>query len=364
MKPNDVAFMQRAIGLAAQGKGRVSPNPCVGCVIVKNGAVVGEGYHPYFGGPHAEIVALRQAGGKARGADMYVSLEPCVHTGKTGPCTPKVIEAGLKSVHIAMRDPFPKVAGRGIRALRAAGIRVTVGLEEDAARLLNRSFVTYVTRRRPHVVLKMAASLDGKIATREGETRWISGPVSRRLVHSLRAESDAVLVGASTAAADDPALTSHGAGRDPLRVVIDPRLRLPPRLALFNDGKAPTLVVTATHAPVARERALLRRGVDVFRVPARKGRIQLATALTALAERGIAQLLVEGGGETAWHFIEAGLVDEVVFFLAPLLIGGRTAPTPVGGEGFRTIAGSRRLTVLSTVRVGDDVLVHAMVGGN
>ncbi len=353
--------MQRAISLAARGKGRVSPNPCVGCVIVKNGKIVGEGFHPVFGGPHAEIVALKNAGARAHGADMYVTLEPCVHQGKTGPCALRVIEAGLKTVHVAMKDPFKLVAGRGIRQLQKAGIKVTVGLESEAAHLLNRGFITWATRHRPHVVLKMATSLDGKIATRTGHNRWISGPQSRQLVHRLRAECDAVLVGTSTAEADNPNLTSHGAGRDPLRVVIDTKLRLSPKLNLFSDHKARTLVLTSDKAPAARQRALEKKGVQVLRVPSFKGALDIRKALTVLAQTGVSQLLLEGGGETAWHFLNADVVDEVVYFVAPVLVGGKSSPTSVGGEGFPTMDASRRVKILTTVRVGDDILVHGLV---
>jgi diaminohydroxyphosphoribosylaminopyrimidine deaminase / 5-amino-6-(5-phosphoribosylamino)uracil reductase len=361
MKPNDLVFMQRALTLAAKGKGFVSPNPCVGCVIVKNGAVVAEGFHAFFGGPHAEIAALREAGPRARGADMYLTLEPCVHWGKTGPCAPEVIRAGIKRVHIAMLDPFPKVSGRGAAALRRAGIRVTIGLEKDAAAHLNRSFVTWVRKRRPHVVYKAAMTLDGKTSTSAGQSRWISGPPARQLVHRLRAESDAVLVGAQTAAADNPALTSHGAGREPLRIVVDPRLRLSPDLQVFDVEAAPTAVVTGKSAAPARVRRLQKKGVRIVQVRESGGRLDLKAALKEIAKMNVGQLLLEGGGETAWHFVRDGLVDEALVFVAPVLIGGRGAPSPVGGPGFASLAAGRRLRFLSTSRVGGDLMIHALV---
>jgi len=361
MKPQDIVFMQRALTLAAKGKGRVSPNPCVGCVIVKKGEIIAEGFHSLFGGPHAEVHALRQAGARARGADMYVTLEPCTHWGKTGPCAPEVIRAGLKHVHIAMLDPFPKVAGRGAAALRRAGIQVTVGIEKAAATHLNRAFITWVTRRRPHVIYKAAMSLDGKTATQTLHSQWITGEPARRLVHRLRSDSDAVLVGGRTATADNPLLTSHGMGRNPLRVVIDRDLKLNPSLQIFNTRVAPTAVIAGMGASERRATALARRGVRVVRVTEKRRVLDLKSALKELAKLGVSQLLLEGGGETSWNFVKNDLVDETIFFIAPLLVGGKAAPTPVGGEGYARLPSARRLAILSTSRVGNDLMVHALV---
>ncbi len=353
--------MQRALTLAAKGKGRVSPNPCVGCVIVKKGEIIAEGFHSLFGGPHAEIAALRQAGSRARGADMYVTLEPCTHWGKTGPCAPEVIRAGLKRVHMAMLDPFPKVSGRGAAALRRAGIQVTVGLEKAAATHLNRAFVTWVTRRRPHVIYKAATTLDGKTASRTSNSRWITGVPARNLVHHLRSDSDAVLVGTRTASADNPNLTSHGAGRSPLRVVIDRTLKLRHSLQLFDTRLARTVVIAGRKATERRLDALARRGVRVIQVGEKRGRLDLRSALKKLAKLGVSQLLLEGGGETSWNFVKDDLVDELIYFIAPMLVGGRAAPTSVGGEGFATLSAARRFTILSTARIGGDLMVHALV---
>lgn len=296
--------------LAARGRGWVSPNPLVGAVVARNGKIIGEGFHSKFGGPHAEVIALRQAGAKARGATLYVTLEPCTHWGKTPPCAPLVVESRVRRVVIAMKDPNPIVSGRGVQALRKAGIRTEVGVEEAAARHLNRSYIVWRTKHRPHVVLKMAMTLDGKIATASGESKWISNEAARRLSHRLRAESDAVLVGARTAALDKPALTSHGMGRDPRRL-------------------------------------LLKKGVD------------LKPYLRSLAKDGVSQLLVEGGGETAWKFVAGKFVDEIYFFIAPKILGGRNAVSPVEGAGFRRIKDALPLHRVSVSRVQDDILVHA-----
>lgn len=361
MKPQDVVFMQRALTLAAKGKGRVSPNPCVGCVIVRNGEIIAEGFHSLFGGPHAEIAALRQAGGRARGADMYVTLEPCTHWGKTGPCAPEVVRAGLRRVHIAMLDPFAKVAGRGAAALRRAGIKVTIGTEKKAAAHLNRAFLTWVTRRRPHVVYKAAMTLDGKTASRTSNSRWITGVPARELVHHLRSDSDAVLVGTRTALADNPNLTSHGAGRTPLRVVIDRTLKLPLSLQLFDTRLARTVVIAGMRASGRRMDELAKQGVRVLQVKEKAGVIDLKSALRELAKLGVSQLLLEGGGETSWNFVKNDLVDELIFFVAPMLVGGRAAPTSVDGLGYPKLAVARRFSILSTARVGDDLMIHALV---
>ncbi len=309
MKKSDAFYMQRALDLAAKGKLRAHPNPCVGCVIVKNGKVLAEGYHEYYGGPHAEVVALESVGTRARGATMYVTLEPCTHWGKTPPCAPLVARSGVKRVVVAMKDPNEIVAGRGIAYLKKARIRVQVGVKEAAARDLNRSFVTWMTKKRPYVILKMATTLDGKIATRSGESKWISSEMSRKLVHRLRAESEAVLVGARTARLDKPALTSHGQGRDPHRIVW--------------NGKGSV-------------KKLLRR----------------------LATNSVSQLLVEGGGETAWRFLKEKCVDEIYFFIAPKIIGGRTAKTAVEGEGFRHMNEALPILNLSVSRISNDLLLH------
>lgn len=356
--------MHRALELAARGKGRVSPNPCVGCVIVKKGKMVGEGYHQRFGGPHAEVLALNEAGRNARQATAYVTLEPCNHWGKTPPCVPQLVNAGIKQVYIAMKDPNPIVAGRGIRALKKAGIRVQSGMEEKAAATLNRSYITWMKRKRPHTVAKMALTLDGKSATASGESKWISGEASRRLVHKLRAESDAVLIGANTANRDNPSLTSHGAGRNPLRIILDPHLRTKKSLRVYRDRQAKTLVVVDPSKSFSRERELQKRGVQILRTSLRFNRVNLLQLLKNISKINVSQLFIEGGGETIWPFIEHGLLDEIYFFIAPKILGGRSALTPVEGTGFKKIAQALKLRDVSVSRSGEDILVHALAGKN
>jgi len=355
-KASHLAYMQRALLLAARGKGHVNPNPLVGCVIVRQGKIVGEGTHEVFGGPHAEVNALKKAWGHAKGATLYINLEPCTHWGKTPPCIPILIQAGIKEVHIATLDPNPLVAGKGVAALRRAGIKVRVGLEKVAAARLNRPFLTWMKKKRPYVILKMAMSLDGKIATHKGDSRWISSPASRRLVHKLRAESDAVLVGANTAVRDNPYLTAHGAGRDPLRIVLDPHLRTRPNLRVYGE-EGRTMIITASSSNPEKIKILESKGVQILRTPLNKGRIKLKEVLRLIAKYDVSQLLVEGGGNTAWSFVREGLVDEILFFVAPIMIGGVNAITSVEGEGFARIKNSFRLNLVSVGRIGNDILI-------
>ncbi len=324
--------MQRALTLASQGRRTVPPNPMVGSVVVRGNKIVGEGFHQCAGGPHAEIIALKKAGARARGATLYVTLEPCTHWGKTPPCAPDVVRSGIKNVVVAMRDPNPLVQGRSVAFLKRRGVNVTVGVLEKEARLLNRRFVTWMTQQRPHVVLKMAMTLDGKIASRTGSSRWISNEAARKQVHELRAESDAVLIGVRTANLDNPNLTSHGAGKNPLRLIIDPRKHAKPSLNLFHDGAAETRVI----------------GKPIRQM------------LSDLAAEKITQLLVEGGGETAWHFLKDDLIDEAYFYVAPKLLGGRAAPTPVGGKGFARVDLAREFDTVFVTTVGNNVRIHAL----
>ncbi len=346
--PRDRAYMAECLALARRGAGRVSPNPMVGCVLVRNGRVLARGWHARFGGPHAEIVALRKAK-NARGSTAYVSLEPCAHHGKTPPCADALIAANVARVVAAMRDPNPLVAGRGIRKLRAAGITVTVGVCEEEAREVNRSFITHVTTGVPRVTVKLAMSRDGKISAGPGKRTAISGAQSTRAVHRMRAECDAVLVGRGTLDVDAPRLTVRAVrGRNPMRIVLDTNLRgkyRPP----FTTQDAPTMIVTSRYAaslPAARR--LARRGYDIVPVATRKGRISLAALLRALGKRGIASVLVEGGAEVASAFLREGLADELVVIVAPVLL-------PHGVPGLIDVPSLARNRKVRVETVGKDI---------
>jgi diaminohydroxyphosphoribosylaminopyrimidine deaminase/5-amino-6-(5-phosphoribosylamino)uracil reductase len=347
-------FMRLALREAEKGLGRTSPNPAVGAVIVRDGRVVGRGHHAVAGGPHAEVVALRAAGDRAQGADLYTTLEPCNHWGKTPPCSLALLRAGVRRVFVGSRDPNPIVNGRGIARLRRAGVDVVTDVLRDACDALGAPWFRFVDSGRPFVTLKAAVTLDGKIATRTGDARWVTGEAARAEVHRLRDRVDAVLVGAGTARADDPLLTTRlarGEGHDPVRVVLDTRLSLPPSLRLFHpDSTAPTLVATT-----ATRGRRFGQGVEIVRCRERGGRIDLDDLLARLADRGIVHLLVEGGAEVHAAFLEAGLVDRVVVFVAPrLLRGGRDW---LGGPGPERMSQALDLRDVEVRRAGADVVV-------
>ena len=362
MNEQEAAWMRRALRLAARGEGRTSPNPMVGAVVVADGKPVGEGYHKEYGGPHAEVWALEAAGAKARGAKVYVTLEPCAHHGKTPPCASALIEAGVARVVAAVVDPNPKVSGSGVRMLREAGIEVEVGVLEQEAKRLNAAYFKYTTTGMPLVSLKAAMSLDGKIATATGESQWITGEKARAEGHRLRARHDAVLVGVGTVLADQPRLTVRKArGRNPLRVVVDTEARTPPEAALLGaDERAPIIAVTE-RAPKERVEALERVGAQVWVGPAADGKVDLRALMRRLAEHQVQSVLVEGGGTVAAAALAAGLVDRVYFFIAPLIIGGEQALTPVEGNGVARLAEAWRLDRVKVRRVGEDLLITGEV---
>jgi len=355
-------WMARAIALARQGLGRTSPNPAVGAVVVKNGRVVGEGWTRPAGGPHAEIVALRQAGRGAKGATLYVTLEPCAHHGRTPPCTQAVIAAEVARVVVGVGDPNPRVRGRGLRALAAAGIAVNTGILAEEAGAVSAWFRHYIVRGRPYVLLKLAASIDGRIATARGESRWISGPAARRWVHELRNQVDAVMVGSGTVLADDPALTCRmRGGRDPLRVVVDGRLRISPRARIVRQrSRAATLIAVTASASPARARALARAGAEVMVVPGRRGKVSLASLLRELAARGVVSVLIEGGGELAAAALRARLVDRLLVVTAPLVIGGDGRPM-LASLGLGRLANAPRIVDERMSRLGPDLLREGTV---
>jgi diaminohydroxyphosphoribosylaminopyrimidine deaminase/5-amino-6-(5-phosphoribosylamino)uracil reductase len=361
---SDAVFMRHALALAERGRGLTSPNPLVGAVVVRDGQVVGEGAHRRAGGPHAEVEALAAAGEAARGATLYVTLEPCNHHGRTPPCAPHVARAGIARVVAALADPNPMVPGGGAALLRAAGIAVEVGLLADEAARQNRAWLTAMRERRPHVTLKAAATLDGRIADVHGTSQWITGEAARAHVHRLRAEADAIVVGATTALRDDPALTVRLAApwpREPYRVVLDTEARLGAHARVIHAATpARALVAVGTEAPADRTEALRRAGATVLRCPTRQDRIDPAALLGLLFEREVRAVLVEGGAETHAAFLDAGLVDRVALFLAPLLLGGRQAPGVIGGDG-RELKSAVRLGPTTVTPVGDDLLLEADV---
>jgi diaminohydroxyphosphoribosylaminopyrimidine deaminase / 5-amino-6-(5-phosphoribosylamino)uracil reductase len=361
----DDVWMRRALDLAARGTGLVSPNPLVGAVVVRDGEGVGEGWHRGPGRPHAEVVALEAAGDRARGSTLYVTLEPCSHYGRTPPCAPRVVSSGVSRVVAALRDPNPQVDGDGFRVLREAGIEVTEGILADEAGRQNAAFLTHLRTGLPLVILKMAASLDGKVAARDGSSRWITGKDARREVHRMRAACDAILVGAGTALRDDPSLTvrvPRPVGRPPLRVIVDGRGIVPETHAVFADGRAPTLVATTDGAPEARRRAWSRAGADVLILDdAGSALIPLDALLSELGKRDIQRLLVEGGPTLAWELVARDLVDEIVLFFAPILVGGQEAPSILMGGGIPTIGRPVGLDILEVSPIGRDIKVVARV---
>jgi diaminohydroxyphosphoribosylaminopyrimidine deaminase / 5-amino-6-(5-phosphoribosylamino)uracil reductase len=358
-------FMRRAIELAERGRGLTSPNPMVGAVIVApGGEVVGEGFHERVGAPHAEVEALRAAGARARGATMYVTLEPCSHQGRTPPCAPAVVAAGLARVVVAVGDPNPLVSGKGFAELRQAGVEVVTGVGAAEAERQNRVFLTAMRERRPHVILKAGMTLDGKIADLHGASRWITGAPAREHAHRLRSESDAIVVGIGTVLRDDPELKvrlGRPWPREPHRVVLDTKARTPRTARVIRAG-APsrTLIVVGADAPEERTRKLAGTGATVVRCPTRDGRVDLGAVLDELFAREVRGVLVEGGGEVHAAFLDTNLVDRVAIYVAPLVVGGRGATPVVGGVG-RELKNAVRLGGLIVTALGDDLLIEADV---
>ena len=358
---NDHAFMQRALRLAALGVNTTSPNPRVGCVIVQGDEVVGEGWHRRAGEPHAEVHALAEAGARARGATAYVTLEPCSHHGRTPPCADALVRAGVSRVVAAMVDPFPEVAGRGLQKLRAAGITVESGLLADEAACLNKGFISRVSRGRPWVTLKAGASVDGRTALANGLSQWITSPEARLDVQRLRARSCAVLTGSGTVLADDPRLTvrEFGTSRQPTRVVLDSALTTSPQAAIYR-ADAPTLLATACADP-SRHASYLAQGVEVLALPGADGRVDLDALLRALAARGVGELLVEAGATLNGALLSAGLVDEVILYMAPMLLGA-DARGLFALPALQSLDDKVELSFKEVDRVGPDLRLSLTVG--
>ena len=358
----DEQFMRLALRLAARGIGHTSPNPLVGAVVVRGGQVVGKGYHRKAGTPHAEIHALEDAGDQAQSATLYVTLEPCNHHGRTPPCTEAIVRSGVRRVVVGCTDPNPRVIGGGMEYLRSKGIRVDEGILEEKCLRLNEPFIKHVTTGLPLVVAKMAASLDGKIATHLGDSRWISNERSRRFVHKLRHSTDAILVGIGTVVADNPNLTTRITGRkgnNPLRIILDTHLRTPVDSLVVSDTKeSQTIIATGPKSYKKRREALESKGVEVLPLPLVRGRVSLPELLKNLGRREITSLLVEGGAEVHGGFFYDNLVDKVYLFFAPKIIGGNRAVPMVGGAGVARVAEALALRDLTMRRFGDDIMIE------
>ena len=354
----DRRYLRKACSLARQAAGRTSPNPIVGAVIVRQGRIVGQGFHRFAGSDHAEIVALKQAGPKAKGATLYITLEPCSHFGRTPPCTAAVIRSGISEVVAGMKDPNPLVAGRGFRQLNRAGIKTRVGLLEDECQELLEAFSKYITRRQPFVLLKLAATLDGRIATATGDSKWISNEASRAKVHQLRNELDGVLIGVETAMADDPELTCRlPGGRNPWRIILDSRLRISIASQLLRHADVhKTIVATDKQIPLSKVAAVKSCGATVWQFPLQQGRIPWRPLLRKLAATGIVSIMIEGGATTAASALRAKIVDKVMFFYGPKIIGG-DGRFMIDSLAIRRMSKAVKLRKIEIGRVGDDVTV-------
>ena len=355
-------YMKLAIAQARKAVGRVSPNPLVGAVIVKNGEIVGTGYHHRAGDPHAEINALKKAGKNARKADLYVNLEPCCHYGRTPPCAGAIIDAGIRKVIIGIADPNPLVAGKGVSKLKAAGITTQMGVLEGECRKLNEIYTKYITQKIPFVVLKVAASLDGKIATKSKDSRGISGEQSLHYVHTLRNQVDAILVGRGTIQADDPLLTTRlkgKTGKDPIRIVVDSSLKLSPRAKVFNPhSHTGVIVATTSNAPQKKRERLEIKGARVITIKSSGPQVDLKKLLFALGKLEISSLLIEGGTRVITSALRDGIVDKILFFYAPKIIGGQSAYGITAGEGVDCIDQALTVKKLKVRKLGDDVLLE------
>jgi len=356
----DEKFMRLVLSLAEKARGRTSPNPMVGAVIVCDGQLVGSGYHQKAGTPHAEIRAIAEAGEKANGATIYVNLEPCSHYGRTGPCTQAIIKAGLSRVVMAMLDPNPMVNGQGKAILESHGIQVKTGVLENEARKLNEAFIKYITTGKPFVILKTAMSLDGKIATSSGRSRWITSEESRRMVHKIRDEVDAIIVGVGTVIRDDPSLTTRlpdGDGRDAIRIILDSQARIPLESRVLNLNSSAKTIVAVTPSASEENIGGLEHRAEVLVVSEKDGRVDLQDLMQKLGRREIMSVLIEGGAEVNASALKAGIVDRVMFFISPRLMGGSRSPGPIGGDGVEDPSEAIPLADVSVTRIGEDILV-------
>ncbi|MDD2733537.1 MAG: bifunctional diaminohydroxyphosphoribosylaminopyrimidine deaminase/5-amino-6-(5-phosphoribosylamino)uracil reductase RibD [Desulfuromonadaceae bacterium] len=356
---SDTKFMKRALTLARKGIGMTSPNPAVGCIIVNNGMVVGEGWHKKAGGPHAEVHALEMAGDAARDAEIFVTLEPCCHSGKTPPCSDALIKAGVRRVVAGMRDPNPHVNGGGLLALESAGITTSCGVLEEECRAINLPFIKYVTTAMPYVTYKSAMTLDGNIATITGESRWVSCEKSRKQVHLMRSHMDAVMVGVDTIIADNPQLTvRHVRGKDPLRVIVDTRLRTPKSVTILNGELSAKTIIATAESNTDVHRPYLEQGATIVVCDEYDGRVSMKDLLQKLGEMGVQSILLEGGSHLAGNMLQQGLIDELVFFVAPKIIGSNGF-APFTLQGITSMAHAIKLNFTDIRRIGSDIVVTA-----
>jgi diaminohydroxyphosphoribosylaminopyrimidine deaminase/5-amino-6-(5-phosphoribosylamino)uracil reductase len=357
-------FMLEALALARSQMGKISPDPMVGAVIVKNGHVISRGYHAEQGTPHAEAFAVRKAGDNAKGATLYLNLEPCSHYGYNPPCSQAIIKAGIKRVVASMQDPNPLVNGKGFSQLRDAGIKVEVGLLEEEARKLNESFIKFITTSTPFVILKTAMSMDGKTATVTGDSKYITGLPSRQYVHVLRTYVDAMMVGVSTVIIDDPMLTVRDVGdenitkRNPKKIILDTNAEIPLNSYILKHEPEKTIVVVGRDAAKSKLDMIRKTGANVLIAETKKGRIDLKRLVVELGEDNITSIMIESGGTLAASALKERVVDKVMFFIAPILIGGKTAPTPVGGDGFKKLSQAIKLHHTNIKMTGNDVLIE------
>lgn len=361
MKMTDLKYMERALLLAQKGEGHVAPNPMVGCVIVKAGRVIAEGWHKVYGGDHAEVIALKKAGSAAKGATMYVTLEPCAHWGRTPPCVDAVIAAGLRRVVLAMTDPNPKTNGQSVKKLRAAGVEVVSAIGEAAARRLNRRFIKYITSGMPYVVVKTAQTLDGRIATRTGDSRWVTADTTRDFAKQARDTFDAILVGINTVLADDPLLNAPS--KSLVKIVMDSQARLSSKARLFLGSRGKVIVAVTTKAPAARIAALRAKDVDVMVLPSKEGRVNIKSLFKGLAKQRISSILIEGGASVIGSALKAGLVDEMHVYVAPKLIGDKAAQSSVDGLGITRMRGAMSWHIEEIRSLDPDLLIKLTCSG-
>ena len=365
-------FMRLAIEQAKLGRGKTGHNPLVGCAVVKSGKVISSGFHKAFGGPHAEILALKAAGKGAKGAAVFVTLEPCSHYGKTPPCTDAIIKSGVKELFCAGLDPNPSNNGKGVAALRARGIKVRCGILKSWAERLNTDFIKRMKSKKPFVTLKLAQSIDGKIATRKNDSKWISSERSRAFVQGLRSGHDAIMVGINTILRDDPLLSIRKPRkaplkriRQPVKIIIDTNLKTPVNAKLFSvSSPGKTIIATTRGASAEKEAALRKKGADIIRIGSGFRHVDLKILMKKLMQNGINSILVEGGGEIAASVLQAGLVDKIYFFICPIIIGGRDAVNSIGGKGAGDIREALKLSNIKLQRIDDDLLVEADVHRN